>query len=364
MLFLLLLALAVGVQGHFGGHDSSIQTIEDYLEAYHAFWDSYKDVFRSSQDLVKTLLSIESSVCEEEEMSEECDPGTNWVLGCKCKSEFSSLGDRCSRIPCELVRYFKDNGPRMMRNFSAAENYEEMFRVLMEPVEKIWGILCECRGVVDAITNCVPHYDGQLFSDFNLDRTGFDRIVGHLDWELVNEAVQRYLDAVCGAPMGQDCLPVFNTWQVNYGTFLDNTSKKESMCLSYRRAEEEFEAYLEADVKKDNMTMKSYIEGAIEEYLVMEEKIFCDAECAPEMQETFYFSCCLKHAAEVLSSEDMKEKLVKLFQNTWSLLYTGDAPDLTDAVDRFMTMYRPAEFCQEHTDVFKKFNDKCDVLIA
>ena len=372
-LCLLFLVLSVGVQGHFSGHDNSIQTIEDYIEAYHAFYDSFKDVFRNMltedksdlQVLVKATLSlVESSVCEGEEASEECDPGTNWVLGCKCRNEFSLLGDSCSRIPCELVQYFKDDGPRIMRDFLAAENFEVMFRVAMEPAEKIWRMLCECRGVVDAMTNCVPQYDGQLFTVFNLDWTGFDRIVGHLDWELVNEAVQGYLDAVCGAPNGEDCLPVFNMWQVNYGTFLDNTSNKKNICLSYLRAEEELEAYLEAEVKKDNMTWKSYIEGAIEKYMVMEEKKICDAKCAPEMQETFFFSCCLKHAGELLSSEDMKEKLVKLFQNVWILLYTGDAPDLTDAVDRFMSMYRPAEFCGEHTDVFKKFNDQCDVLTA
>ena len=370
------MTLTSSVQGHsvesnvVPDVDQPFHTLE---EQSHAAWDPFKNFFRKVltedksdlQVIVKEVLSLmEYSVCEEGEAIQECDPDKNWLLGCKCKSEFSSLGGRCSRVPCELVQYFKDDGPRIMRDFLAAKNFEEMFKVFMEPVERIWRILCECRSVINAATNCAPHYDGQIFSLLSLNKAEFDKIVGLLDWELVNEAVHGYLGAICGVHKGEDCLSVFNTWQVLGGTYLDNTFNGADVCLSHLRAEDEVKANLESQVYKEGIAMKSYIEGMIETYMVMEEKIICDADCAPEMQEAYYFSCCIKRAGEVLSSEDMKEKWVKLIQNGWSLVYPGDAPDLSGAVDRFMSMYRPAEFCGERTDVYKKFNDQCDQLIV
>ena len=370
------MTLTLGVQGHSVGSnipdvDQPFHTVE---EQSHAIWDPVKNFFRNVltedksdlQAIVKKMLSLmESSVCVEEgEAIQECDPEKDWLLGCECKSEFSSLGSRCSRVPCELVQYFKDDGPRIMRDFLAAKNFEKMFKVFMEPVERIWRILCECRSVVNAATDCAPHYDGQIFSRFGLNRAEFEKIVELLDWELVNEAVHGYLGAICGVHKGEDCLSVFNTWQVLGGTFLDNTFNGEDVCLSRLRAEDEVKAILESQVYKEGITMKSYIEGMIETTMVMEEKIICDADCAPAMQESYYFSCCLKRAGEALSSEDMKKKWVKLIQNGWSLVYPGDAPDLSGAVDRFMSMFRPAEFCGERTDVYKKFNDQCDQLIV
>ena len=180
----------------------------------------------------------------------------------------------------------------------------------------------------------------------------------------VRGVVHGYLDAICGEHHGEDCLAVFNTWQTKGGTFLDNTYSGVDNCISLIRAEKEIGAYMESQVYEEGMDLKTYIYGMVEAYMKMEEVAICDPDCAQEMQEVFYSSCCVKRAGERLSTESMKKKYVKLYRNVWQFLYPGEAPELKGAVDRFMSMYRPASFCGDKTDVYRKKDRQCDAIKA
>ena len=321
------------------------------------------------QPHVKDLITIvESQLCPDEEAEDntECDSGSNWLLGCTCTSKFAGLEGNCKKTPCKVIHYIKNNVPKAMSDFMAANSYEEMLTVFMNLVEKIWRILCECRGVVDATISCARNYDGLVFVLSGVDRSSFDEIVNHVDWTTVRGIVHGYLDAICGEENGEDCPTVLRNWQAENGRFFDNTFNGVDTCISMIRAENETKASMDAMVYEEGMDMESYTNGWVDAYMKMEEKLICDADCAGEMQELMYFSCCIKRTAEMLSTESMKRKYVKFFKNIWRFIYPGypEAPELKNAVNRFMEMYRPASFCGAKTDVYRKVDRQCNAIKA
>ncbi|XP_063682698.1 uncharacterized protein LOC134817484 [Bolinopsis microptera] len=319
------------------------------------------------QPQVKELITlVESQLCPDEDAEDnaECDSGSNWLLGCKCTSEFAGLEGNCKNTPCKMIQHFKDNAPKAMSDFMAANSYEEMMTVVMNVVEEIWRILCECRGVVDAAISCARNYDGLVFILSSYDRTNFDEIVNHVEWETARGIVHGYLDAICGEENGEDCPAVLSNWQAGNGIFFDNTFNGVDTCISMIRAEKETKASVDAMVYEEGMDMESYIDGWVDAYMKMEEKLICDADCAGEMQELIYSSCCVKRAAERLSTETMKTKYVKFFKNIWRFIYPGEAPELKNAVNRFMEMYRPVSFCGAKTDVYRTMNKQCNAIKA
>ena len=223
----------------------------------------------------------------------------------------------------------------------------------MNQVEFLWRIFCKCRGAVDTTISFVKNYDGFAFTFFGTDRSSFDKMVNSLDWEAVQGVAEGYLNAICGVENEEDCLPVFNKWQTNQAAFFDNTFSGSDSCVSLLRAENEIGSYMESQIYKTGSTAMSHLNDMVDAYMKMEDKIICDAGCAPEMQKRFYSSCCIKTAGEGLSSEGMKKLYVKLLKS----LYFSDEeepPELKGAVDRFMAMFRPATFCGDKTDVYKE----------
>ena len=137
-----------------------------------------------------------------------------------------------------MIRCIKDNAPKAMSDFMAAKSYEELFNVVMDQVERVWRVLCECRGVVDAIIGCVTNYDGLAFILSGTDRTTFDAVVNRMDWEAMSGVLHGYLNAICGEENGEDCLSVFHEWQMNGAKFWDNTYNGVDSCTSLVKAEE------------------------------------------------------------------------------------------------------------------------------
>ena len=359
------LATVAGVQ--------SSEVSDAYLKQYHAAVLFIKeniptllsDDGTDFQPNVKELITIvESQLCPDEDAQDnaECDYDSNWLLGCKCTSEFAALEGNCKNTPCKMIHYVKDNLPKAMADFMASESYEEMMMEVMNCVETIWRILCECRGVVDATISCTRNYDGLVFIFSGLDRTKFDEVVNHLDWETARGIVHGYLDAICGEENGEDCPAVLKNLQVENFRFFDNTFNGLDTCISLLRAEKEIKASMDAMEYEEGMDMESYTKGWVDAYMKVKEKFICDADCAGEMQELLYSSCCVKRAAERLSTEEMKMKYVKFFENIWRFIYPGEAPELKEVVNRFMEMYRPASFCGARTDVYMSMDMKCNAI--
>ena len=315
---------------------------------------------------MRILSTIESQLCFEEHLSKDdsCDPIQNWIPGCKCKDEFAALKGDCKNAPCKILRLIKTNGPNILQGLASAESYEERFRVLMDLLEQILRILCECRGVVGAAINCIKGYSGSLLLRLlHVDFSKFEEIVNHLDWDNMGEIVHSYSDAICGQHKGEDCLDVFKTWQINVGALFDNTFNNTDTCLSLIRVEEDVEKYLKSQIYNNDMSnITVYVNGIADAHVKVEEKLRCDVDCAEDMRDAFYFSCCIKRVGETLTSEDMKEKFTKLFENVWSLNHVGTPPNLRGAVNKCFSIHRPASFCGDKTDVYKNMDQKCDAM--
>jgi len=358
------LVVLVGVQ--------SSEVLNSFMEQSDVFLELFRDIARDVlsedgsidfQPHIKSRLDmVESQVCPDE--GNQCEPWKNWLLGCSCKAEFDALEGSCSNNLCQMVRGIKEDGPKALSDFISASSYEEIYAIVMDQVEKVWRILCKCRRVVDASIGCVRNYDGKVFDITGIDRSEFDNIVTHLDWDTIREILHGYLDAICGEENGEDCLTVFKSWQTLGGVFFDNTVSGIDSCLSLLRVEEEVEEYLVSQAFEEGMDFKFFYDRMVDAYMKMEYKIICGAGCVKEMQEALYSSCCVKRAGEMLSSESMKEKYLKLFKNIWPFFGTGEAPDLKDAIDRFFSMYRPASFCGDKTDVYKRKVEECDAMKA
>jgi hypothetical protein len=246
-LLLLCLAFAAAVKG--------TDVLNIYVEHRELIWERLRVMAREVMTddgtdflpQVKTILFLaESQVCPEEESEEDdqCNPGSNWLLGCSCEAEFSALEGSCSNAPCQMVRYIKDNGRLALRNFLSASTNKETYTVVVDQIVRAFRFICECRGIIDATIGCARKYDGRVFELSGMDRTTFDKVVNHLDWETIRGIIDGYFDATCGEKNGEDCLSVFNSLDIARGVFLDNTLTGEDTCLSYARAEKEVLAYL------------------------------------------------------------------------------------------------------------------------
>ena len=351
----------------------SSEIFEIYREQYDKVaWDLAMDMARNVlsedgqtfQSSVRQIIStVESQLCMEEDSSEDedCNEFKNWILGCQCKDEFTALEGNCKNTPCEIVQLLKTSGPSILKGIVSAKSYEERFVQLMNLTEQIWRKFCECRGVLGAAINCIKSYNGLLKVMMVTDTNKFDEIVEHLDWETVSEIMQGLLGATCGAHKGEDCLGVFKSWQINGGALLDNSFNSVNTCLSLVRIEDKLENFLVSQIySRDVSNMTAYVNGIVDAHVSVEESLFCNDDCANQMKDSFYFSCCIKRAGEALSTEEMKENFTKLFENLWTMLYTGTVPDFHRVVNKVFSICRPAGFCGNKTSVYTNMDNRCD----
>lgn len=345
------------------------QVLLNYKAQNDMFWERVKGVAKgmlSGDELAPAvnsfLATAESQVCDVKE-DESCDPATNWIMGCSCTESFGALNGSCANTPCTIVRHVQESGAQILRELVAADNYQNLFRVILEQVELVWRGLCECRSVVDATLSCAPHYDGLLLDVMGMDfRDNFDSIAEHMDWKSLSNIVYGYLHAICGQENGEDCLEVFKEWQIHGGVFFDNSFNGDKGCMSMARFEKEFGSYMAVEAG-DKSNSNEYFSKVVESYMVMEESGICAPDCVEEMQKQYYGSCCIKRAGERLSSPFMKQNYVKLLSSVWGNFFEGqtaDVPTIKAAIDRFFSMYRPEEFCGDTAHVFNKMNRQCD----
>ena len=113
-----------------------------------------------------------------------------------------------------------------------------------------------------------------------------------------------------------------------------------------------------SQILDESESAKAYIAECVKLW----DELMCDEDCAGEMQDTFYSNCCIKRAAQLLNSKQMRKHFNKLFKNVWSLLSEGSSPK--KFVDQYLSMFEPATFCGDKTGVYKNFNEQCEALIA
>lgn len=308
----------------------------------------------------------DSQLCPME--SKQCVPEENWMFGCKCRKGFRELG-KCKSKPCQLFKHFRDNGVDSLNRFINAESYEEWYSIIVNDfINPISRALCECPKMIGAAMNCVQKYDGSLFEMMEADRSGFDAMVGAIDWKTIKAILNGFVDAGCGEKNGKDCVMEMSKMYVLMGTFMDNTFNGDEGCLSLVRMEEEFIEYIMTMGSFDweNASIKTIATQFVDAHIKLEKEVMCEPTCAEEMRDSFY-SCCTKHAMEVLSSKPMRKKYIKLFQNIYPLVAeTADAkvPDLSKAIKKYLSMFDVASFCKDQTNVYMEKNKQCDALEA
>jgi len=311
------------------------------------------------------MVVIEPQICAAES-KQTCSPDENWIFGCTCVKGFRALGD-CRTKPCELFRHFKNNGPASLNQFVNAATYEEKYQVLMDYlVTPISRAFCECPGMIGTSINCARKYDGRLFQLTGMDRTSFDTIVNHVDWKTLKSVLLGFVQAGCGEKDGEDCVTVLANMYSLMGRFVDNTMSGRDVCLSMIRFQEEYQELAETmtSFNMETETFKSFLNRLVDVYLDMERVATCEPRCAEEIRDSFY-SCCTRHSWDILTSKPMKKGYQKLLRNALSLFSEdGSAPKLTTAVNKYMSVYDPATFCADQTDVFKVKNEECDALLA
>ncbi|KAL5267353.1 hypothetical protein ACHWQZ_G004410 [Mnemiopsis leidyi] len=350
----------------------SNEILQIYREQYEkVIWDTAKNLISSviTEDgetfkpAVKHALDvIEYQVCEEDgSQGDDCDPFKNWILGCPCRDQFAALTGNCKNIPCKLVKLLKSDGADLLSKMVSAKNYEQRQRVLMRLLKPISRNLCECRGTVGAGINCVRDYKSSILKMANIDTDRFDHVVKHLDWVTVGDILHGFLGAVCDSYKGDDCLNSLGWFQINGGAFIDNSLQTSDTCLSLVRVQQDIEDFFKSQVyDRHEADVAVYFNGIVDAHVKMQEKLFCDSECAGEMQKSFYFSCCIKRAGEIMSSDEMKEKYVQLFENIWGLYESGETPDIRGAVEKALSLFRPDSFCGGSTDVYLNMDQKCE----
>lgn len=241
-----------------------------------------------------------------------CDNKDNVIVGKSCRREFSKLGD-CADAPCRVLDWVKNQAPVSLSRFLAAQSYEDIYRTVFgEGIVPLWRVLCECPGVINASIECV--------------KTEFEESLGELskvDWNTVRSVLQGVIKSGCGEVDGSQCLVEMTELQASIGRVLDNTHKGEEGCLSLRRAEEEITGVLlSLQILDESESAKAYIAECVKLW----DELMCDEDCAGEMQDTFYSNCCIKRAAQLLNSKQMRKHFNKLFKNVWSLLSEGSSP--------------------------------------
>merc|ERR1719187_97108 len=103
-------------------------------------------------EITGMLVVAEPQICPVE--SNDCPPEESWLLGCNCRKQFRALGE-CKKMPCQVFRHLRDNGPDALNRFVNSESYEERFNIVTEYiVNPISRALCECPGMIGASINC------------------------------------------------------------------------------------------------------------------------------------------------------------------------------------------------------------------
>ena len=314
--------------------------------------------------ITATLALAESQFCPVE--STECDPDERWLFGCNCREGFQALGE-CKKKPCLLFRHFKNNGINYLSNFINAESYEEIYGILFKDLmNPIFRSLCECSGMIGATVNCVKNYDGSLFEMVPMDRSGCEKTVDRLDWKTIKGVLNGWIEAGCGYKNGKDCVTELSKVHTLSGTMLDNTFNRKDVCLSMIRFKEEFIDYFMSYEALDSQSESFDSIGKgfnliTEAFVKMERVALCEPSCAAEVSDAFY-SCCAKDAFEGWSSKSMQKKYKKLFENVWPLIFDAEneAPDLSQAMRKYFSIFDIESFCGDKTDVYKVKNEQCE----
>ena len=306
---------------------------------------------------------IESQFCPGEQSGDTCQ---NWLFGCKCVKEFSKLESSCAAKPCKLFRNFKENGPSSFKKIANAESYEEVTRTLTDfMITPVLRALCECPGMIGASINCVRKYDGQVFEMTGMEKAPFDNLVASIEWRALKSVLLGFIEAGCGEKNGKDCVTEFSDSLAAYGIFMDNGRRGEDVCLSLVRFQDEYNNYLNVLTSfiVGAESMKSFLSRAADAYLEMEKKVLCDPVCADEISSQFY-SCCKKHAYQVLTTEQMKNKYNKLLKNLLTLFSDSDKSPrkLVNVINKFLSFTDPETFCGDSTDAYRLKNQECAAL--
>ncbi|KAL5257796.1 hypothetical protein ACHWQZ_G012659 [Mnemiopsis leidyi] len=316
------------------------------------------------RELLGMMPRIESQICPEEASGQECQSSDNWLFGCKCVKEFGDLERSCSMKPCELFRNLKEKGAISLSKIANAESNHEKTRTLMDVITPGIRALCECPDIISASISCVRKYDGQLFEMqmAGMNKTTFDYVVANIEWRALKSVLSGFIDAVCLENNGKDCVTEFTDSYAAYGTFMDNSERGEDVCFSLVRLQDQYDNYLNTlnSFNIETESIKSFLDRVADAYLEVERKLLCDRECAGEISQGFY-SCCRKHAYELLTTEEMKKKYNKLLKSLLNLLSDSDKSPrkLINVVDKFLEFTDPEAFCGDETDVYREKNQEC-----
>jgi hypothetical protein len=312
-------------------------------------------------EIVGMLVVAEPHICPVE--SNQCSPSESWLLGCSCRKSFRALGE-CKKMPCTLFRQLRDSGPDPLNRFINAQSYEERFSIVNEYlVYPISRALCECPGMIGTSIKCVTRYDGALFEMTKLDRTNFDNVVRSIDWKSLKTVLLGYIKAGCGEKNGKDCVVELSKMYTLFGTVMDNTFNEKNECLSMIRFEEDFTRFMKVveSFDMETQSFKSIVSKLVDAAIQMEREVTCDPECAGEISDSFY-SCCTKHALKVMSSKPMKRSYLKLYRNIWSIFAEGAVPNISKAVNKYLSIFDLESFCGTRTDVYRLKNQQCEAL--
>jgi len=323
-----------------------------------------EDMTGYNDTIVATLAIVEQQICPSD--TKKCSPDDSWLLGCNCRDGFKRLGE-CRLKPCELFRYFKDNGPDGLAKFVMAESYTERYAVVFEYfANPISRALCDCPGMVDASVNCVTNYDGRLFSLLGIDRSVFDHVVDNFDWGALSKIFKGYMKVGCGVKDGKECITELTRMFSVAGTFLDNTFSSKDVCLSIIRIEDAFVSYLHtvASFNMETESISSIANRFVDAYLGMQREAICEPSCAGEVADAFY-SCCAKDAFDVMFSKPLMKAYGKLWESIWPLISeSSQRPDFSQAFKKYKSFMDLGTFCGDRTDVYKVREDRCDALEA
>ena len=310
------------------------------------------------------LVQLEPQICPQE--TKECNPGENWAFGCNCRKDFQELGE-CKNKPCQLYKHLRDEGPASLNKFIDATSVEETLQSMMDfAVIPVFSALCECSEMIGASANCAKNYDGKAFEVLGLDGNMFYNVVDNLDWESLKTVLGGFVKASCGVKNGKDCVLELSKMDSSLAKIVDSTLNREDVCLSLIRVKKEFTEFLMAIKTMGpivDLDISSFANRMMGIYVNIERKGMCDPSCAGEMSAAFY-TCCTKHALEVVTTKEMKKAYRKLFENLWSIFSEAVSPDLSKAVEKFSKILDAESFCGDQTDVYKVKNEQCEAIQA
>jgi len=360
---LALLATAVQPQEY------DIDFVETYMKNVTDTWKSYvyEHIIEEDGSAYKPFAQamidwVEPQFCPSEDLEGECVASETWLFGCYCRGKFNALGKHCGALPCRAFQLIKTYGVQAMHTYFSTDSYEVKsevaYKFAMKPLLKL---LCECPGAIKAERQCAQNYDGDLYISAT-----FKDVVKHVDLRAVQHILEGALEGICGEHKGENCLDQAEELAIKFGALLDNTFSGQDTCNSMVRAKEEIAAYLtevldDEDAYED---MDAYLRRVVDADVEVQRKMTCDAECADEVQQTYYNSCCIKRYMERVTEPDMRENYLKLSRSMAKLYDVEELPNLKQTHDKYFTMYDPANFCGAEVDAYSNFNEQCDAIAA